>query len=414
MLFTMNRQTYFYTFCLLFIGQLVIAQANGLSSSPYSLYGLGVTNEMSTGKTNALGKSGIAMPLSSSINNLNPASYGKIPLNRFLYDIGIKGETETLFKNGHEEQRYNANFSNMAIAFPLSKKSGIGITLIPFTNVGYILLGIETEIDGSTDTFISNINGSGGLNDFKINYGYSLNEKVRIGLNGSVLFGKIEEEEIDNIGTSLLNISEENFYNGFRFGMGFQYDYNHKFSFGGIVNFPTKLNGNQTKTVIINGTLFEEIEDNLEAFKLPLEIGFGVHAKLNERLFFNLDYKKSLWEETNQSDLIGDFVDQDFIGIGVEYTPKKRGLKYWEKIQYRAGYNFDNGNLAISDNRVDNYAITFGAGFPVGRGHNSILNFGYSIGQKGRVSNGLIQENYHLLTLNFSLGSIWFKKRKIN
>jgi hypothetical protein len=43
-----------------------------------------------------------------------------------------------------------------------------------------------------------------------------------------------------------------------------------------------------------------------------------------------------------------------------------------------------------------------------------MLNFGYSYGQKGQVSNGLIKENYHTLTLNFSLEDLWFVKKKIN
>jgi hypothetical protein len=43
-----------------------------------------------------------------------------------------------------------------------------------------------------------------------------------------------------------------------------------------------------------------------------------------------------------------------------------------------------------------------------------MLNLGYSYGQRGQISNGLIKENYHLLTLNLSFEGIWFKRRKIN
>tara|TARA_R110002074_G_scaffold215713_7_gene385540 strand:+ start:4432 stop:5670 length:1239 start_codon:yes stop_codon:yes gene_type:complete len=410
----MNKSTIYFSFCLLFIWQIGISQSqtNNLSSSPYSLYGLGVSNEINTGKTNALGKTGIAMPFSSSINSLNPASYGSITLNKFLFDIGIKGETETLFENANRESRFSANFSNMAIAFPLSKNSGFGLTLIPFTNVGYEVLGVETEIDGSIDTFLSNISGSGGLNDLKINYGHSLGDKLRLGLSGSFLFGKIKEDEIDIIGSSVFNISEESFYNGFRIGVGFQYDLNPKISFGGIANLPTKLKGDQTRTIIINGGAPNETENNLDPFKLPLEIGFGMHFKPTQKLFFNLDYKKSFWDVTNQSDLIGDYTDQDFIGFGAEYIPQENSTKYWKRINYRTGFNFDNGNLAIKDNRVNNYALNIGLGLPISIRRNSMLNIGYSYGQKGEVSNGLIKENYHTFTLNFSLEDFWFVKRK--
>jgi len=42
-----------------------------------------------------------------------------------------------------------------------------------------------------------------------------------------------------------------------------------------------------------------------------------------------------------------------------------------------------------------------------------MLNISYSYGQKGRISNGLIKENYHKISVNLSLDGIWFVKRKI-
>ena len=239
----MNKFSIYIIFFLSLHTQISYSQnnSNNLSSSPYSLYGLGITNDISTGKTNTLGKTGIAMSSTTSINNLNPASFGTIPKGSFLFDLGIKAERETLFKGSTIETKFNANFSSIAIAFPITKNSGFGAVLIPFTNVGYTISGIETEINGSTNTFLSEINGSGGLNDLKLNYGYKFGQKLHLGLSGSVLFGKIKEEEIDIINENVLYISEENYYHGFRLGMGIQYDFNNKISFGGIVNLPVKL-----------------------------------------------------------------------------------------------------------------------------------------------------------------------------
>ena len=411
-----NKINLIFTFIFLSAGQISISQSNSnnLSSSPYSLYGLGLSNDISTGKTNGLGKTGIAIPSNTLINNLNPASFAAVPKGSFLFDIGIKAERETLFENGKIEPKFNANFSNIAIAFPITKNSGFGLTLIPFTNVGYSISGVETGIDGSTDTFLSDINGSGGLNDLKLNFGYSINDKIRLGLSGSYLFGIIKEEEINTINESILNISEESYYNGFRLGIGLQYKLNDKISIGGIVNLPTYLSGSQTRTVIVNGDEPNETEDNLESFKLPLEMGFGLQAKLNEKLYFNIDYKKNFWDTTNQSDFIGDYVDQDFIGFGAEFTPERNSTNYWQRINYRAGFNMDNGNLAIKDERVTNYALNIGLGLPINTRRHSSFNLGYAYGQKGQVTNSLIKENYHTLTLNFSLEDLWFVKRKIN
>ena len=415
MLFIMKiKRIIFYTICLFSINQIV-AQNNNLTSSPYSLYGLGVSNRLNTGKTNTLGGTGIAMLSTNFINNLNPASYGSIPSNSFFYEIGIKAEKKLLTEGGDSESIINGNFYNLSLAFPISKNSGAGLTLLPYTTVGYEILGIETNIEGSDETFFSNITGSGGLNDLKLNYGFSITDKFRLGGFGSYLFGKIEEEEVDFIKNVIFETSESNYYKGFRFGVGLQFDLSNKISLGATVNSPTQLNGSQNKTVNIQDSEPIINDDfDLNSFELPLELGFGLHVKLNKNIFINIDYKRNFWDATKQTDFIGEYVDQDIFGIGAEYTPFKNAIKYWKRIQYRAGLNFDNGYLSMDGYRISNYSLSVGAGLPFRRQNKSMLNIGYSYGQKGLISDGLIQENYHTLTLNFSLEGIWFIKRKLN
>ncbi len=244
------------SFILGFFTLIVNAQSGSLSSSPYSTYGLGLSNNGNTGKTNALGKSGIAMPFNHSINSLNPSLYGSIEKDHFLFDVGVKGETETLFETGVKENRTNWNFSSIALAFAFNEKSGIGLTLIPFTNVGYTLLNIETNVEGTTnEVFFTDVIGDGGLNELKLNYGYSITPKFKIGATGSVLFGKINETEtsIINNGTlspTLLTNSDTNYYSGFRLSLGAYYQVNEKIAFGSTINLPTSLKGRTDSSAI--------------------------------------------------------------------------------------------------------------------------------------------------------------------
>ncbi len=402
---------------LSFLGiQEVCAQSSSLSSSPYSLYGLGVPNENSVGIINSLGKFGFAMPSLTYINGKNPASLGRMTEKSFLFDIGLKVQQETVINSFEEESRFNGNFSNISIAFPISKKSGVSISLIPFTNVGYILIGLENNIEGSTETFFTNVNGSGGLNDFKVSYGYNLTDSFSVGASGSILFGTIDETETNIVGETALIISEENHYAGFRMDVGLQYDWSERTIFGLIAKFPTQLNGDQSRTIETFGTETQtsRTEDNdLEDFKLPMELGFGFFSTfMKEKLAINADYQHSFWEATDQRDYLGNYVDQHSVGVGVSYRARPRSLKYWDRIFYRAGVNYDSGNLKVNDYRVENYSFSLGVGLPISERTNSMLNISYSYGQKGRVSNGLIQENFHLLTLNFSFDGKWFVKRK--
>ena len=389
--------------------------SNSLSSSPYSIYGLGVLNTSNTGVSNALGRTGIAMPFNFAINNLNPASYATIPKNRFLFDVGIKFQRDYLYEDGLQEHRLNGNFSNMAFAFAINEKSGIGLTLIPFTNVGYRLVGLESNIEGTSgDNFTSNVSGEGGLNDFKLNYGYTFGSKLRVGLTASALFGKIEEREDSFINNSTLNISDRNYYSGVRLGAGLQYEVSPKLSLGATVNLPTSLNGTRESEVFLDGLSIEDEEESISDFKLPLELGFGVFSQLNSKWSMSMDYKYNLWSATDQSDFLGDYVDQQTYGIGIQYVRDNTSLKYWKHIAFRASYHYDSGNLAVNGEKIRNYELTAGIGLPLNLVKQSKLNIGYAYGQKGLVDNGLVKEYYHTLTINLNLSDLWFQKRKYN
>lgn len=418
-----TKHIIYYSFLLLFSIK-TMGQTNSLSGSPYSLYGLGQTNEISTGKINGLGKSGIAMTSSTFINNSNPASFGSIPLNSFYYDFGFKAETNTLTENGRKETNIIANFSNIAIAFPLSKKSGVGITLTPYTSVGYTLSNIKSDIEGSTYSYYTDIVGEGGINNLKLNYGYALTNKFRIGLTGSVFFGQIKQTQTNYIpiitnntlGTNIISLYDENYYAGFRLGSGLQYDITNNISFGAIVNLPVNLNSDNERTASSSTGILENSDsnNNIDDFKLPLELGFGFQSNIKESFCFNIDYKKNFWDATNQSDQLGTYINQDFFGLGLQYAAKKNPSKFFNNLEYRAGFNFDNGNLEVNKQRIKNQSFNLGIGIPLNGYSNSMINLGYSYGNKGQITNGLINENYHLLSINLSLEGIWFQKRKFD
>ena len=407
----MNKLNIFSAFLLLTIST-AFSQSNSLSSSPYSLYGMGVFNNTNTGKTNSLGYTGIAGSSSEYINNLNPASMSTIPLKTFFFDLGLKSEYGLQIEGGTQESKIIANFSNVAIGFPVTKKSGVSLTVIPYTNVGYSIANIESDIEGSTDTFFSDIEGTGGLNNLKLNYGYAILDNLSLGVTGSVVFGQIIETETNYISENILSIYDTNSYSGLQFGAGLQYSPVSTVTLGGVVNFPTDLSGIQVRTISQIYDSDFTLEQDLEDFKLPLEVGIGLQATFLDQVHVEIDYNKKYWTNTNQTDELGTFVDQDIWGLGFEFDPNGNPLKFRNRMQYRAGINYDSGNLEINDKKIQNYAFNLGLGIPISYNSVSMLNLAYSYGKKGQIYNGIIQENYHMLTLNISLAGHWFEKRQ--
>ncbi|WP_245978189.1 hypothetical protein [Flagellimonas taeanensis] len=127
----MNRYVIMASILLIHMGAR--SQSEGLTSSPYSLYGLGTINQTSIGQSNGLGYSGIAHRMDTGINNLNPANYALVPQNSFFYDIGVVGEYNNYSNRGDDESKTTFNFSNIAFAFRIANRLGAGISLIPYS-----------------------------------------------------------------------------------------------------------------------------------------------------------------------------------------------------------------------------------------------------------------------------------------
>ncbi len=403
---------------LFFVTLKLKAQSESLTSSPYSLYGLGTINQTSIGKSNSMGYSGIGLKTTTEINNLNPANFALTPKNSFFYDIGITAETNTFANSADDQSKTTFNFSNIAMAFRIMDNLGMGIVMTPYSDVGYSLVGIKTNIEGSTETFESNVTGLGGLSDLKLNVGYGITDKLNVGFSTSFLFGSITEEESFTLNTSGFQLSEKTNYNGIRLGFGFLYDITKSISIGGTAQLPTTLNGTLKRSAIkyIDGVeidVEEDSSDDADSFKMPLEIGFGLSSITLKNITLTADYKKNFWTNTNQSENIGSYEDQNIYAFGLEYLKDIRGYKYKDRIRYRAGFNYNDGYLAINDEKISGYDITAGIGIPVGKSSNSTINLSYSYGSKGQIENILIKEDYHQLTINFSLEDLWFKKRKI-
>jgi opacity protein-like surface antigen len=413
----MNKLLLFALYLTLSTTIPILAQSEGLTSSPYSLYGLGVINQTSIGRTNAMGYSGIALKSDTEINNLNPANFALTPQNSFFYDIGIRGKYNNYSNRVNDEAKTTVNFSNLSLAFRIADRLGAGIALVPYSDVGYTLIGVKTNIEGANESFQSNVNGLGGLSDFKFNLGYGITDDLRFGASFSILFGKIEEEESFQIDNSTFNSTEDTNYSGPRFGLGMQYGLTKNITLGSTVQFPTSLKGSLRRSVIksldgVEITVEEDENDTVDDFKMPLELGFGLSANFLKSFTINADYKKNYWNDTGQSENIGKYVDQDIYALGLEFVKNSAGYKYGQRIRYRTGFNYDTGYITKHDSKVGGQNFTVGIGLPIGQGNNSMLNLSYSYGSTGQIENILIKENYHVLTLNLSLEDLWFKKRK--
>ena len=198
--------------------------------------------------------------------------------------------------------------------------------------------------------------------------------------------------------------------------MGAQFKIDSTLTIGTTFKVPSQIKASKVQSVAV---IADEVTTSVETDKasdvddyyMPLEIGVGISKRFKNVLNLSLDYEKSLWKDTNQSELYGEFVNQDRFALGFSYYNPKKFRKYWDRVKYFAGANFDTGYLEIDGKRVNNASVSIGLNLPI-ENTFSAFNISYSYGQKGRIANNLIKENYHKISINLSLDGIWFVKRK--
>lgn len=397
----------------------ISAQTNRLTGSPYSLFGLGIETGSNVGKNASLGRAGYALYGQDFINLENPASFGTQSKNRFIFDIGFLGELSSLENANTEENRLASNFSSLAFLASIDENSSFGLSLSPYSDVGYSLVGIESNVEGSFDQFASNIFGTGALNGLTVSYGRSFWNRIRLGAKVTYLFGSIEETEAVFAGISGLTVVEESSYRGLQLGVGFQADVAPFLSYGATVNFPTELSGTQDRIVqktldLVQSPVESETGIDLDPFDLPFEINNGLLVKPWSQLALNFDYSLKFWEATDQTDNVGDFINQSVFSGGAEFMANPEGFKYFQRVQVRAGLFYDTGYLSIRGEDISSTGLSFGIGFPLSRRTGSRINLSYTNISRGSTDGILVEENINSVNLNITLKDIWFLKRKID
>ena len=391
-------------------------------NSPYSLFGIGKENSNYFGGSSGLANTGIGYSNGLLINKINPASLTSIDPTSFLYDIGINTTISAKIDNESSQKNYNFNFTNFAIAFSASDRWKMSFGLVPKTKTSYDIDLIEPA-EGNTNYYYTNVVGSGGVNEFFWGQAFKVTKNLSLGVEFLAYFGSINQERSLEYDASFVYLDETKRYSGVGLNGGFQYNVPNLFgtntTFGGIASLPSKLNGTEdisgSKTVAnassISIAVIDETDVDIDDANIPLKIGFGITSQFR-KLTFNLDYRKNYWSNTAESTSNFVYRDQNLYGLGVEYKRQTNSFEYYRKIIYRMGVNYDSGYLTVNNNKIDNYVFSAGVGFPIPNSGSS-FNLSYTYGKEGTLSNNLVMDNYHKITLNVSLVGKWFQQKKI-
>ena len=170
-----------------------------------------------------------------------------------------------------------------------------------------------------------------------------------------------------------------------------------------------------TETGGIGGAEITEVTVQDSEIEFPSRLSFGLGMGEKNKWFVGGEYiSQGTSVLTNRSFDLPNITYEDAtkVRLGGFYVPKYNSLtSYWSRITYRAGLRFEDTGIVVSGESINEFGMSFGLGFPVGR-RISNINLGVELGRRGTTDFQLVQENFVNVFISLSLNDKWFIKRK--
>jgi hypothetical protein len=110
---------------------------HNLLRSPYSIFGLGTLEGNCAGTTSSMGGTGIAFLSGTSLNIVNPASYGGLDSLITLFDIGSFAKYTSLYTKTESQTLFDANIRYFTMSFKPAQR--LGPVLVSFHIVQLVI-----------------------------------------------------------------------------------------------------------------------------------------------------------------------------------------------------------------------------------------------------------------------------------
>ncbi len=430
------------------------AQTSSINAfSPYSMYGIGEINTQGTLQMRAMGGAGVAQRLPSAVNTLNPASYSSTLQRSFLFNFGVDGAYYKNTQNRYSEGTTSLaktgygtfNFHEVALQFPITRGLGVGLSLNPYSSVGYRMKSYDEqdEIWGDVGRVQYAHDGEGDITEVKLGIGWEVFKHFSIGAAIQYYWGEIDR----NYSTKVLNnygegafsstIGNEAYYVSrikAQFGLQWNVLFTKKniLTLGATYDLGGNLNPKISNKVYIDDNFSTEVSnvDKRLELRLPSQVSVGLYYQ-NPKVSVAADYSYQNWGARNaRKEIISDgfevaYNDTHTIKAGVEYTPNiYDARRYMRRVHYRIGFRYGDYYQTFQNHKVHQYVLTAGLGFPLKFMGMSSIDVGFEYGRRGdrtmlKVANsslGMVRQDYFKFSVGFSMfgEDYWFVRPKFD
>ncbi|HEY3403282.1 MAG TPA: hypothetical protein VGK59_07850 [Ohtaekwangia sp.] len=390
------------------------ASSQNISSSPYSVFGIGMMNGRSSSLTRSLGGTGIGVQSEYNLNPINPASYGSIvsPISH-IYEIGLNVETNRYQTSDRSDSKTAGGLSNINYWFKFKPWWSASLGLAPFSSVSYDIqtsrnLGVISDVG-------YDFNGSGNINQLYLGNAFTITKNFSVGFHASYLFGSITKAE--SMITNLTTLTLENKIVARKLTLDFGAQYKIKVGekksliIGVIADNGLSMNGQVTSSLYNDeaDTLATE-KGRTKKYTLPKAAGVGLSLQTPRHLFAS-DLKFENWQNASLPDV--SLQDTWRFSAGYMYKGNPESQTYLGMTSLRTGFYVQNYHLNIKGNNFPAWGVSMGISIPVFDGKSSI-NLTYLLDQLGTTNDNLILQRSQKLMLDVVIRDLWGIKRKFD
>ncbi|MBK7173198.1 MAG: hypothetical protein IPH84_08185 [Bacteroidales bacterium] len=411
------------------IGLMPFVLLSQTGNTPYSRYGIGKLYSNSNSYYMAMGGSAIGVRSPLFVNPYNPASYTSFDSTSFIFDAAMFANAVTLKTSAASEKLNDAGLAYITMGFPITRwwKSSLGV--LPYSVMGY-KIGIDSVLSGFGKVEYS-YSGNGGLNRAYIGNAFQPFKNLSVGVNLSYIFGTLDKERSVSFpdstyifGSKLINST---IVRNLHLEFGLQYHdilKNGTSLTAGLTFSPNQSLGTTYDFLAVS--YFHNYTSNLDvttdtavfesgksgSIGIPLSIGGGFSLAKQNRWLATADIQYQKWEDFSFLGSSGLLKNSLRISVGGQYKPSPLDIgKYYNRINYRMGFKFEQSNLELRNTRLNDFGISFGIGLPMKKSRSTV-NLAIELGTFGTTDNQLIKENYFRFTVGASMFEKWFLKRK--
>lgn len=382
------------------------AGQNTMTSSPYSMFGLGEFANGLYGQNVGMGGVAYGMRNGLLLNMENPAGLVGVDTCRLLAEVSGFFKNERYKSAGNSNNVYTGNVSAVTLGGRIMPRWYAAVGLVPFSSVGYYFKSNQ-PLEGTSSSVVSSIfEGSGGLSKVSLANAILLPGNISLGVNLSYVFGSLTQKETQETMSVKQDMHTRAFYADFGLQYGRRLNKETHLTLGAVYGYKQRLELDNTMTLTSGSSQLEITKKKVNQY-LPQYMGIG-GALQHKRWTYALDYTLREYDVLTSGDSRVKFTNVHEVRTGISFLPALYPASsegYWKRVTYKAGATLSTPYFKISGKDGLVWRGSVGMGLPVQNGQVNAAFF-Y---ERLNMQNNVLRRDIIGFTVSYTLSERFYK-----